>query len=373
MLLASSVYAGPVSSPPTISGQPTTTVRINESYSFVPSASDAEGDSLTFSIRNKPRWAYFSRYTGRLSGTPKVVGTYSSIRIRVSDGTTTVELPAFSIAVTNDANTPPVISGSPATSVTVGGAYAFQPTASDANGNPLTFAIVNRPAWATFSTTTGRLSGTPTVAATHASIGISVSDGIATTALPAFSIAVSPAPNSPPTISGTPTTSINAGSAYVFQPTAADADGNTLVFSIANAPSWTTFSTTTGRLSGTPSASQVGTYANVVISVSDGSTSRSLPAFSITVTQVSLGSATLSWTAPTLNTDGSALTNLSGYRIYYGTNASALTQTVQLSGSGLTTYLISNLSPATYYFALTAYNTQNAESDRSVIVSKIIN
>jgi hypothetical protein len=138
-------------------------------------------------------------------------------------------------------------------------------------------------------------------------------------------------------------------------------------------PSWASFNTSTGRLSGTPSAGQIGTYSNVTISVNDGKTSTSLPRFSIAVNAVSSGTATLSWTAPTVNTDGSALTNLSGYRIYYGTSAGALDQTIQLSGTGLITYVISNLSPATYYFALTAINSLGIESDKSNIVSKVIN
>jgi hypothetical protein len=58
-------------------------------------------------------------------------------------------------------NRAPVISGTPATSATVGKAYAFQPSASDPDGNTLTYSIVNRPGWATFSSSTGRLSGTP--------------------------------------------------------------------------------------------------------------------------------------------------------------------------------------------------------------------
>lgn len=111
----------------------------------------------------------------------------------------------------------------------------------------------------------------------------------------------------------------------------------------------------------------------MTISVSDGAVSRSLPAFAITVNQASLGTATVSWTPPSMNTDGSALTDLSGYRIYYGTSAGALDQTVQLSGTGLTTYVINNLSPATYYFAVTAYNSSNAESNLSNVVSKVIN
>jgi hypothetical protein len=368
------VVNGVAPTPPVISGSPSASVQVGNTYSFTPSASDANGDVLTFAIANRPTWAAFDSATGRLSGTPTIAATHSSITISVSDGTYSTALPAFAITVNAaPTNTPPVISGSPATSATVGVAYSFQPSASDANGNALTFSITNRPTWATFSTSTGRLSGTPTTAATHASIVIAVSDGIASASLPAFSIVVAPLPNSPPTISGTPIASINAGSAYTFQPTATDPDGDVLTFAIANVPVWATFNTASGRLSGTPSAGHVGTYANVTISVSDGTTTRSLPAFSIAVTQVSLGSATLSWTAPTLNTDGSPLVDLAGYRIYYGTSSGTLNQTVQLNSAGLMTYVFSNLSPATYYFAVTAFNANNVESDQSTVVSKVIN
>ena len=92
--------------------------------------------------------------TGRLSGTPAAAsaGSYSGIVISVSDGTVSASLPSFTLVVQAAANQPPVISGSPATSVTIGQAYNFTPTASDPEGQPLTFSIANRPAWASFST-----------------------------------------------------------------------------------------------------------------------------------------------------------------------------------------------------------------------------
>ena len=138
-----------------------------------------------------------TRRTGRLSGTPTSanVGSYGNILITVSDGQASAQLPAFAIAVskTAPANRAPVISGTPPTSVTQGTAYSFQPTASDADSDPLTFSIANRPSWATFSTTTGRLQGTPTASnvGTFSNIAISVSDGKATAQLPAFAITVS--------------------------------------------------------------------------------------------------------------------------------------------------------------------------------------
>lgn len=178
--------------------------------------------------------------------------------------------------------------------------------------------------------------------------------------------------NTPPTISGTPPTSVLAGSAYMFHPTAADADGDPLTFSVSNLPSWATFSTSTGQLSGTPGAADVGNYANIVISVSDGSATVSLPAFTIVVTQIATGSATLSWTPPTQNTDGSALVDLAGYRIHYGTSAGALTQVIQLANPGVSSYVLGNLSSGTYYFAVTAYSSSGAESARSGVGSKVV-
>ncbi|WP_129641665.1 putative Ig domain-containing protein [Peristeroidobacter agariperforans] len=372
---AGAVTAQAANLPPTISGTPPTVIKVKTTYYFQPTAKDPEGKALKFSVVNKPGWMAVSTNSGKLMGYPKTNAVYNNIILRVSDGVNTVSLPAFSITVNSTgtiANRAPTISGTPSTTATVGTAYSFQPTAADADGNTLGFSITNRPSWASFSTTTGRLSGTPTATGTFSSIVIKVSDGKVTTSLPAFSISVTTSTNRAPVISGTPVKTISAGSAYSFRPTASDADGNTLTYSIANRPSWATFSTSTGQLSGTPSASQIGTYSNIVLSVSDGRATASLPAFSIAVVDVSNGGATLSWSAPTTNTDGSTLTNLAGYRISYGTSSSALTQTVQVANPSVTNYTISNLSPGTYYFSVRAYTSNGTESAGSSVSSKVV-
>ena len=365
---------GPDNRAPTISGTPATTVQATQAYSFQVAASDPDGDTLTYSITNRPSWATFSTASGRLSGAPAAgnVGTYSNIVIRVSDGRATASLPAFAINVTAPANRAPTITGSPATAVSAGTAYSFRPTASDPDSDTLGFTIQNRPSWAAFDTATGRLSGTPPAVGTFGNIIISVSDGRLTASLAAFSIRVNEPSNRAPTISGTPASSVNAGVAYSFQPSATDADGDTLTYSIQNVPSWATFSTSTGRLSGTPSTANAGTYSNIVISVSDGTASASLPSFAITVSQATTGSATLSWTPPTQNTDGSALTNLAGYRINYGTSSANLSQTVQIANVGIATYTVSGLASGTWYFAVKAYTTGGTESDLSNVGSKTI-
>ncbi len=360
---------------PTISGVPTTSTTAGQAYSFQPTASDPDGDTLTYSIANRPTWATFSSATGRLSGTPgsSFAGlTFSGITISVSDGLVTSALPQFAITVATG-NRAPVLSGTPATSVAATQAYAFQPTATDADGDTLTFSIANMPTWATFSTATGRLSGTPgsNQVGTYSSITISASDGTTSATLPPFAITVASS-NRAPTISGVPPTSAIAGQAYSFQPTASDPDGNTLTYAIVNRPAWATFSNSSGRLSGTPGATDVATYGNVTISVSDGTATASLPSFSIAVMGSSNGSATLSWTAPTMNTDGSPLTDLAGFRIHYGQASRQYSESVEIPSAGVTSVVIENLVPATWYFSVRAFTATGAESDLSSEAYKTI-
>jgi hypothetical protein len=270
-------------------------------------------------------------------------------------------------------NRAPTISGTPASSVATGQTYSFTPVASDPDGDSLTFAISNRPAWASFSTSTGRLSGTPASSAVgeYIEIQISVSDGQAGNSLTPFSITVMQS-NRAPTIAGSPPTSAREGLAYSFAPVAADADGDSLSFSVTNRPAWATFNASTGALGGTPGTGTAGAYPDITIRVSDGTATVALPAFSITVQQAALGTATLSWQPPTTRTDGSPLTNLAGYRIRYGTSPGNYPNLIGIPNGGLTSTVIENLPPATYYFVISAYDTAGAESANSNSVSKTI-
>lgn len=84
------------------------------------------------------------------------------------------------------------------------------------------------------------------------------------------------------------------------------------------------------------------------------------------------GTAALSWTPPTQNTNGTALTNLAGYRISYGTSATAMAQTVQISNAGVSSYTVTGLAPGTWYFAVRAYTTNGAESALSNTARKVV-
>lgn len=191
--------------------------------------------------------------------------------------------------------------------------------------------------------------------------------------------AQNPPPNNPPppgalAISGSPSPQAMQGQQYSFTPTVTAPAGATLTFSIAagGTPSWATFNTSTGRLSGTPAAQHVGqTTSNIRISVTDGTTTANLAAFSVAVVGTATGSAMLSWTPPTTNTDGTPLgTSLTGYRIYWGTSPGSYSNSTTI-GANVTSHVVSQLTPATWYFAATALTT-TGESAYSNEATKVV-
>ena len=183
-----------------------------------------------------------------------------------------------------------------------------------------------------------------------------------------------PGTNVAPQINGSPASEVEVGHVFNFTPNATDADGDTLTFSIDSKPSWASFDSSTGHLWGNPSASDVGSHEDIAISVSDGEHTKSLPQFAVNVVEQSDGNGTLSlsWQPPTENTDGSTLTNLKGYKIYYGTSSGSYDQTVTINNAGISSYVIENLPAGTYYVAISAVSTNGAESDLSGEAHKAI-
>lgn len=167
--------------------------------------------------------------------------------------------------------------------------------------------------------------------------------------------------------------SVSVGQSFTLTPQVSGGGGK-LTFTVQNAASWMSFNTGTGVLSGTPSAADAGTYANLVITVSDGRQTASTAPFTITVLEAAsaTGTADVSWTPPTTNSDGSTLTNLAGYIIYYGSSASMLTQRAQVANPGISNYVVTGLNSGTWYFAVAAYNTAGTASGLSNIASKTI-
>lgn len=307
-------------------------------------------------------------------------------------------------------NKAPIVSGTPATAVPAGFPYVFKPSASDPEGDPLSFAVAGKPAWAEFVGSTGELRGTPSEADLGESPGITitVSDGKATTTFGPFRVSVNRAAGSSstagtraPVISGSAPATVASGTAYNFQAVASDPDGDRLTFGARNLPSWLGIDTARGVLTGTPSAAQVGIYNNIQVSVTDGMNTVSLAPFTITVTGAGtvagtgtgtntggtgttttpgaggtntapIGTATLSWIKPTQYSDGTPLVDLAGFIVKYGTDPNALSQRVSVADPNLTRYTVPSLGKGTWFFTVVSYTTTGLESDVATLVSKTI-
>src|SRR5215469_9225797 len=84
------------------------------------------------------------------------------------------------------------------------------------------------------------------------------------------------------------------------------------------------------------------------------------------------GSATLTWTPVTQNSDGTSLSDLAGYKVYYGTSAGALDSVVVLPDPNATSYLVTGLSSGTWYFAVAAFTSGGTQGASSNVVAKMV-
>ncbi len=289
---------GPVvgtNTPPTISGVPATTVAEDSEYLFTPTGMDADSDdTLVYAITVTPAWADFNPATGALTGTPTNddVGITTGIVISVTDGiiAAPLELPAFDLTVTNtnDPATGAVtISGIPVMGTTL---TADTSALADDDGlpEPSTFTYQ----WLANGLEIPGATG-PTYTLTPDEVGQTISAIVEFTDDRNTVERVTSAPlgpvvnaNSPPTIGGTPATTVAEDSEYRFTPEGEDADGDTLIYALSGAPGWLSIDPATGALTGTPTNDDVGTTTGIVISVTDGiiATPVELPAFDLTVT-----------------------------------------------------------------------------------------
>jgi hypothetical protein len=148
----------------------------------------------------------------------------------------------------------------------------------------------------------------------------------------------------------------------------------TLSWESSNADSCTASGDWTGskNRSGTEIINALTSDSHFILSCSDanGTVSDSVD---VTITLSSdNGTALLSWTPPTQNTDGSVLTDLAGYKIYYGTASNNYSETVTINNPGLSSYQIDSLTAADWFFVMTAINSSGVESSYSTEVSKTI-
>lgn len=180
----------------------------------------------------------------------------------------------------------------------------------------------------------------------------------------------SPTANRPPVIVTIPLQTFTADQSGQYAVQASDPDGDRVRFSLTNSTHWLSIDTLTGIITATPTAADVGRYHNIMVRGADGKSGIASSSFSVDVVTMARGSVSLSWIAPTAREDGSALTNLAGFRIYTGRSPSDLRQARWLTNPGLSRFLLENLTPGRWYFALSALDANGLESEFSEVVSR---
>jgi Fibronectin type III domain len=171
------------------------------------------------------------------------------------------------------------------------------------------------------------------------------------------------------TVTAPPTVSLSGNPASV-----SSGGSSTLSWSSTNATSCTASGGWSGAVAINGSQGTGALKASTVYTLSctgpGGTTSQNT---TVTVTAASSnGTATLSWNAPTTNTDGTPVTALAGYHIYYGTSEGAMTLSVAAGGAATTSYEITGLTAGTWYFSVAADAADGAEGPPSDIGSKTI-
>ncbi|MFO7766739.1 MAG: putative Ig domain-containing protein [Pelovirga sp.] len=251
-----------------------------DDYNLLVHASDPDGDHLRYSATDLPDNSVFAPSTRSFSWNPsnQQAGTHAVTFVVSDDDLQDSETVSFTVV---RANEPPVLNTIGAQTVSEGDLLQFNVSTTTESEN-FDFSGAGLPAGASFDTASKTFSWTPDYdQAGSFTATFTVTDGTDTdsedVAITVYDT------NRSPVISGSPNHTASVGQTYQFAPSASDPDADTLEFAISELPFWASFDPQTGVLSGTPVSQDVGVSSNIVISVSDGSLSASLPAFSIEV------------------------------------------------------------------------------------------
>jgi Putative Ig domain/Abnormal spindle-like microcephaly-assoc'd, ASPM-SPD-2-Hydin len=257
--------------PPVLNPIGAKTVSENQALTFTATATDPNGNALTFSGGGLPTGATLNATTGAFSWTPSFTqgGQSYSVTVTVTDNGSPAasDFETFTITVGN-VNRPPVLGAIGAKTATEGTPLTFTATATDPDGGALTFSSATLPTGATL-TPAGVFSWTPTSSqgqTTPFSVTVIVTDAGGLNDQETFTITVGDV-NRPPVLATIGNKNVNGGQPLAFQASASDPDGGALAFAATNLPAGASLSPS-GAFSWTPTTAQAGNYS-VTVTVTD--------------------------------------------------------------------------------------------------------
>lgn len=247
---------------PVFASVPPTQSLAGADYRYSPQVADADGDPLRFFLDVAPAGATVDPGTGRLSFPAAPAGAYPMM-LRVEDGRGGSAVQSWVLSVGNNpANNPPVLLSFPSAEAVVGTPYVYQAQATDADGQPLRFALLAAPTGMAVDAVTGRVSWSPTIAQVGSRAALlQVSDGAGGIAVQAFTITVyAVRPNRAPVIDSQPPLLATQDHSYSYAVSAHDPDGDSLRYELLIAPPNMTIGASTGVINWMPTAANVGGY-----------------------------------------------------------------------------------------------------------------
>ncbi len=268
---------------PTIVSNPRLSVREGQPYIYDALAQDDQGDPILWSLDTAPLGMSISSTTGQIRWIPREdqLGTHTVV-LRAADPLGAFALQSFAVDV-RCVNTPPVIVSTPPTQAYAGDLYLYGVRASDADDDPLSFKLISKIPGMSI-TDRGVIRWTPAASdvGTPKNVVVQVKDDSDGIVIQKFDLVVSAATNRnrPPVIESAPTFLARLGSAYKYQVTASDADGDKLEYFLTTKSPWMTIIKATGEIKGTPTTAGIDT---VVVEVRDARGAVATQGFAVNV------------------------------------------------------------------------------------------
>jgi len=253
---------------PAISTVPPTQGGVGQIYNYAVRASDADGDTLGYTLARAPVGMTIIASTGLIQWTPNVtqVGSHS-VKVLVEDGKGGTATQIYNVnVVAAPMNRPPIITTNPVFVAAVGLDYSYDANAKDADGDSLTFQLLAAPAGMSIDAISGVIIWTPVASqfGTHRVV-LAVSDRVSIAAQ-RFVVRVE-STNRSPTVHSTPEQFITPGLVFRYDVNATDPDGDTLTYRLSSAPLGMAIDTL-GRVTWSTSIADIGTHS-ITIEVTD--------------------------------------------------------------------------------------------------------
>ena len=336
--------------------------------SFIPVTATGGTAPFTFAINTAlPSALSFNTSTGAITGTPAAAATAVSYTVTITDNLSATSSNTFSLTI-NPALATTVDVGAKALTINTS-AVAFKPVISSAGTSPYTYAITGAaalPSGLSINATTGVISGTPTVTSASTTYSVTATDAASATSTKTFTLVVNPALVATQAVA-TRTLTAGNGAASSFVPVTGSGGTTVYAYSIdPTLPTGLVFNSTTGSVSGTPSAAAAAKLYTVTVTDAAGATATNT--FTLTITGVIAAAQAVATKGLTLGTAAVAFTPVTvagGTSSFTYTVAPALPAGLSLaSGTGVITGTPTAVAAAANY-AVTVTDANGAQANNS--------